>query len=77
MRNFFDNQIHKICNLIENLLDRLEKSDQHSSEEVVSKPSNELVPFNSPNEFLLMLKIDSLKLSYLGVSEVPITFEHS
>ncbi|MCJ1345924.1 hypothetical protein MMC31_004134 [Peltigera leucophlebia] len=32
MRNFFDNQIRKICNLIDNLLDRLKNSDQHSEE---------------------------------------------
>lgn len=77
MRTFFDNQILKICNLIDNLLDNLKKSDQHSSEVVVSQPSNELVPSGSSNEFLLMLILDSPKLSYLGVSEVPITFEHS
>lgn len=61
MRNFFDYQIHKIFNLIDNLLDRLKQSDNHWSEKVVSKPSDELVPSGSSNEFLLVLKLDSRK----------------
>ena len=77
MRNFFDYQIRKICNLIDNLLNRLKISDEHSSEQVVSKPSNEFVPSDSSNEFLLMMKLDSPKSSYLEVSEVPITFGQS
>ena len=55
MRTFFDHQIRKIFNLIDNLLDQLKKSDEHSSEEVVSKPANKLIPSGSPNESLLML----------------------
>ena len=77
MRNFFDYQIRKICNLIDNLLNRLKISDEHLSEQVVNKPSNELIPSDSPNEFLLMMKLDSPKSSYLEISEVPITFGQS
>lgn len=55
MREFFDSQIHKIFNLIDNVLDQLKRSDKHSAEEVVSKPSNEHVPSSLPNEPLLTL----------------------
>ena len=55
MRTFFDHQIRKIFNLIDNLLNRLKTSDEHLSEEVVSKLANKLIPSGLPNESLLML----------------------
>lgn len=55
MKNFFDYKIRKIFNLIDNVLDWFKKSDGHSVEEVVSKPSNKHISSDLLDKSLLIL----------------------